>query len=56
LSRTMMHLGQAAGTAAAIAIERGVEFPTVPAAELRTRLRAQHVQVDWPSRLEQAPS
>lgn len=52
LSRTMMQLGQAAGTAAAIAVERGVEFPAVPAEELRARLCAQHVQVDWPSRLE----
>jgi hypothetical protein len=44
----MMQLGHAAGTAAAIAIERGVDFPAVPADVLRARLRARRVHVDWP--------
>ncbi len=49
LSRTMMQLGQAAGTAAAIACEKHLDLPDVPATALRTRLRKQHVQVDWPT-------
>jgi hypothetical protein len=48
LSRTMMDLGQAAGTAAAIAGRRGCELADVPAAELRAALRDQHVQLEWP--------
>jgi hypothetical protein len=48
LSRTMMQLGQAAGTAAALAREEGVPLPAVPYAALRARLRAQHVQLDHP--------
>ena len=48
-TRTMMQLGQAAGPAAAIAVERGIELPDVPAVELRARLREQHVQLDWPT-------
>ena len=48
LSRTMMQLGQAAGTAVALACETGCELPAVPAAMLRHRLREQHVQLDWP--------
>jgi hypothetical protein len=48
LSRTLMQLGQAAGTAAALARELGLDLPRVPCAELRTRLRAQRVQLEWP--------
>lgn len=48
LSRTMMQLGQAAGTAVALAAERRVSLPEAPPAELRDRLRRQGVQVDWP--------
>ena len=49
LSRTMMQLGQAAGTAAALAVEWGTSLSEVPPAELRARLRAQHVQLEWPT-------
>lgn len=48
LSRTMMQLGQAAGTAAALAKEMRVELPEVPANRLREALRAQHVQLEHP--------
>jgi hypothetical protein len=48
LSRTMMQLGQAAGTAAALAKELGVDLPDVPPDRLRAALRAQHVQLDHP--------
>jgi hypothetical protein len=48
LSRTMMQLGQAAGTAAALASDRRVALPDVPARELRARLRAQWVQLEHP--------
>ena len=48
LSRTMMQLGQAAGTAAALAKRLSVALPEVPSDELRQALRAQHVQLDWP--------
>jgi len=48
LSRTMMQLGQAAGTAVALARARGISLPEVPADALREDLRRQHVQVDWP--------
>ena len=48
LSRTMMQLGQAAGTAAALAKELKVELPEVPADRLRAALRRQHVQLDYP--------
>ena len=48
LSRTMMQLGQAAGNAAALARQHGVELPDVPPDELRARLRQQHCQLDWP--------
>ncbi len=48
LSRTMMQLGQAAGTAAAIAQEQGIGLPDVPPEILRARLREQHVQLEWP--------
>ncbi len=48
LSRTMMQLGQAAGTATAIAISMGISLPQVPAEKLKSALRAQHVQLEWP--------
>ncbi len=48
LSRTMMQLGQAAGTAVALAKELKVELPDVPAERLRESLRAQHVQLEHP--------
>jgi hypothetical protein len=48
LSRTMMQLGQAAGTAAALAKELHVDLPAVPAEPLRARLRDQHVQLEHP--------
>jgi hypothetical protein len=48
LSRTMMQLGQAAGTAVALAHERSLDLPEVPSGVLRDRLRAQHVQLDHP--------
>lgn len=48
LSRTMMQLGQAAGTAAALANELKVELPDVPAGRLRDALREQHVQLEHP--------
>ena len=48
LSRTMMQLGQAAGTAAALAKKRDLPLPAVSPEELRQTLRRQHAQVDWP--------
>lgn len=48
LSRTMMQLGQAAGTAIALAQRHGVTLPEVPCDELRARLRDDHALVDWP--------
>jgi hypothetical protein len=48
LSRTMMQLGQAAGTAAAIAKQLSVSLPDVPSKALRDALREQHVQLEWP--------
>lgn len=49
LSRTMMQLGQAAGTAVALAVERNLPaLAAVPAAALRERLAAQHVELTWP--------
>ena len=49
LSRTMMQLGQAAGTAAAIAVRDAcVALAAVPPAELRAGLLAQHVELSWP--------
>jgi hypothetical protein len=48
LSRTMMQLGQAAGTAVALAMETRCALPEVSASTLRNRLREQHVQLDWP--------
>ena len=49
LSRTMMALGQAAGTAVALAKRLGVALPDVPSDQLRQALREQHAQVDWPT-------
>jgi len=48
LSRTMMQLGQAAGTATALAKELNVDLPAVPAVRLRTALLQQHVQLEHP--------
>ena len=48
LSRTMMQLGQAAGTAAALAVAHKVELADVPPAVLQQRLREQHVSLEWP--------
>jgi hypothetical protein len=48
LSRTIMQLGQAAGTAAALAKEYSVAIAGLPADELRQSLRDQYVQLDWP--------
>jgi len=48
LSRTMMQMGQAAGTAAALAKELNVDLPAVPAERLRDALRQQHVQLEHP--------
>jgi hypothetical protein len=48
LSRTMMDLGQAAGTAAALAKELNVDLPDVPPDRLCAALREQHVQLEHP--------
>lgn len=48
LSRTMIQLGQAAGTAAALAQELNVDLPDVPPEKLRAALREQHVQLEHP--------
>lgn len=48
LSRTMMQLGQAAGTAVALAKDLGTDLPAVPPDRLRAALRVQHVQLDHP--------
>ncbi len=48
LSRTMMQLGHAAGTAAALARDLGVDLPGVPPERLRACLREQHVQLEYP--------
>ncbi len=51
LSRTMMQLGQAAGTAAALARSLTLSrLADVPADTLRERLAAQHVELTWPRR------
>lgn len=49
LTRTMMELGQAAGTAAALADRLGVSLNQVPPETLRSALREQHVQLEWPT-------
>ena len=46
LSRTMMQLGQAAGTAAYLAMDKS--FPGVDPLRLRKELIRQQVQLDWP--------
>ncbi len=48
LSRTMMQLGQAAGTAVATARQLKVELPDVPPDQLRAALRQQQVQLEHP--------
>lgn len=48
LSRTMMQLGQAAGTAVAIAKREGIDLPDAPPERLRQELRRQHVQLEHP--------
>ncbi|NUQ65311.1 MAG: FAD-dependent oxidoreductase [Pirellulales bacterium] len=48
LSRTMIQLGQAAGTAAALARELDVDLPDVPPDRLRASLLRQHVQLEHP--------
>ena len=48
LSRTMIQLGQAAGTAASISISSGVTLEDVPPTVLREELQKQHVHLDWP--------
>lgn len=48
LSRTMMQLGQAAGTAVALAKDLNGDLPAVPPARLQAALRLQHVQLDHP--------
>jgi ribulose 1,5-bisphosphate synthetase/thiazole synthase len=48
LSRTMMLLGQAAGTAVAVAKELKVDLPDVPAERLRASMRRQNVQLEHP--------
>jgi hypothetical protein len=49
LSRTMMQLGQAAGTAAFLACEKDLPMSEVAPERLRSMLREQHAQVDWPT-------
>lgn len=48
LSRTMMQLGQAAGTAIGLAAERKLDLPDVPAAALRDRLHRDGVALEHP--------
>ncbi len=48
LSRTMMQLGQAAGTAAVIASRYNRDFQKLPVEELQHALLKQHVQLGWP--------
>ncbi len=48
LSRTMMQLGQAAGTAAALAMRNHLALRDVSPAELRAALRDQHAEISWP--------
>jgi len=48
LSRTMIQLGQAAGTAVAIAKELKTDLPDVPPEHLRSLLRTQNVQFEHP--------
>jgi hypothetical protein len=48
LARAMIQLGQAAGTAAALAIQKACPVADVPIECLQKMLRDQHVQLDWP--------
>ncbi len=48
LSRTIMQLGQAAGTAAALAGHEGVDPSKIGSEALQEALREQHVQLEWP--------
>lgn len=48
LTRTMMQLGQAAGTAAGLASVQDSDFPELDAAKLREHLKQQHVQLTYP--------
>ncbi len=48
LSRTMMQLGQAAGTAAALAGRNNMTLPAVDLQALRASLKKQHVQLEFP--------
>jgi hypothetical protein len=48
LSRTMMQIGQAAGTAAALGCRSGIDARDLDPEALREALREQHVQLDWP--------
>lgn len=47
LARTMMQLGQAAGTAAAIARRDGTAFPEIDVRELKNALLRQNVRLSW---------
>jgi hypothetical protein len=49
LSRTMIQLGQAAGTATAIARELALDLPDIPPDRLRAELRRQHVALEHPT-------
>jgi hypothetical protein len=49
LSRAMIQLGQAAGTAAKIAKDHRVDVCDVPIDPLRAALHRQHVQLEWPT-------
>jgi hypothetical protein len=48
LTRTMMQLGQAAGTAVALAQQLGCDARDVPPPLLQQALRQDHVQLEWP--------
>ena len=48
LSRTMMQLGQAAGTAAGLAMKSNSDVASIAAEKLRSELRTQHVQLEHP--------
>ncbi len=53
LSRTMMQLGQAAGTAAALAKQKQLtSFSDLPASDLQASLTEQHVELTWPRSTE----
>jgi len=48
LSRTMMQLGQAAGTAAGLALAEGCGVRDLAPDDVREALRARRVQLEWP--------